>query len=708
MRRDNGCHDATTPEAAPEEADPLGPPRAAVEGGHWGRALELLDEVGPGLAGAEALELRAQALYATGSFEAAVSAWEDLHALHRAAGEQAAAARAAAMVALYLMIDSGLMAPVRGWLRRAERLLEGTAEEPAHALIALVRTYERFMCGDTAAARLQADLSVELGERLGVAPAAVIGRVAGARLTIFEGDLDGGLDELDEVAALLMSGEVDPLTTGMMYCELICAAQGLALHDRVGEWTQVMDRWRPGAAIGGISGRCRVHRAEVLRMSGPCDLAEQEALEACEELRPWMRREFGWPLVELGNTRLRKGDLAGAEEAFLAAHQHVWTPHPGLAMLRLQQGDVAAASALIADAIAHPIDVPSKERPPMGELRLAPLLDAQVEIAVAAGDVEAARGAADALAGIAARYRTRGLGATAALAQARAALAAGDVDGAIDAAGVAAGSWADIGAPFEAAVARTVLGEAHRRAGNAVGAQSELRAAHAAFEAFGAARWAAHAAGLIAGASARVAPPAAPAGGALVATFRCRSDTRELRFGPDHAVVRDLKGFRYVERLLAEPGRELHVLDLVAVEAGGRPAGGPGQGPEGTVGRATGGLPILDDQARAAYRRRLADVDEDIEEATETNDLGRLGLAQRDREYLVAELARAVGLRGQLRTTGGSAERARASVARSIRYALARLAEHHPTLSSHLAQCVSTGTYCSYTPDPLVQIRWEL
>ena len=161
------------------------------------------------------------------------------------------------------------------------------------------------MCGDMQAAGDNAAMAIELGTRLGVAPAVVIGRVCTARVTIFNGQVAEGLDLLDEIALDLMSGAVDPLTTGMMYCELICAAQGMALHDRASEWTDVMERWRHGAAIGGISGRCRVHRAEMLRISGPCDQAEAEALGACDELRPYMRREFGWPLVELGNIRLR-------------------------------------------------------------------------------------------------------------------------------------------------------------------------------------------------------------------------------------------------------------------------------------------------------------------------------------------------------------------------------------------------------------------
>ncbi|MEZ5239315.1 MAG: hypothetical protein R2716_10355 [Microthrixaceae bacterium] len=99
-----------------------------------------------------------------------------------------------------------------------------------------------------------------------------------------------------------------PSRRGAMYCELICAAQGLAMHDQAAEWTEVMDGWRRGAPSAGstVVAGCTEPDAG---MSGPIDEAESEALAACDELRPWMRREFGWPLAELGNVRLRRGDL---------------------------------------------------------------------------------------------------------------------------------------------------------------------------------------------------------------------------------------------------------------------------------------------------------------------------------------------------------------------------------------------------------------
>jgi tetratricopeptide (TPR) repeat protein len=683
--------------------------------GEWQRALDLLDGCGHEMSSAAGLELRAQASYGAGDFEGSVSAWEALHTLRVEEHDPAGAAFAAATVAMFLLIDTGLMAAVRGWVRRAERHLDGHPEVPAHAVIAVVRGYERFMCGDVEGAREHSARAIDSGTRHGVIPAVIIGRVCAARIRIFDGAVDEGIELLDDIAIDLMSGTIDPITTGMMYCELICAAQGMALHDRVVEWTEVMDRWSRRSAVGSVRGRCRVHRAEILRMSGTCDEAEREALGACEELRPWMRREFGWPLVELGNIRLRRGDLAGAEEAFIAAHEHAWSPQPGLALLRLAQGDTPTAAAMIADAIVHPFDTPSKERPPFGELRLAPLLEAQVEIAAAAGDLSTLRAATLALSTIAESYPSRSLAAGTALAHARLHLVDSDAEGAIGCAVNAMSEWTSIGAPFDAAVARMVLGDARLLTGDVEGARLEWRTARSAFVGFGAVLWAERAEQLAEGTMPDPAPSAT--GGRAVATFRCDGDTRTIQFGDHRVLMRDLQGFRYIARLLADPGREFHVLDLIAVEHGTLPAARTGarsstrssaHDDDLTADGLGAGLPMLDDQAREAYRRRLADVEDDIEDAERMNDLGRAELAQRDRDYLIAELSRAVGLGHRPRTTGSTGERARTSVTRSFRYALERLSEHHPALATHLRQGIQTGTYCRYTVDPTAPLDWDL
>ncbi len=522
------------------EHDPLASVVDAIAQADWDTALQLLDadRASPTAAG---LELRAEAAYGAGDPEGSVAAWEALYSLHLAQDDAVAAARAASMVAMYLMIDTGLMSPIRGWLRRAERLIADRDETPVHAVVAMVRTYERLWCGDMEGAGINAARSIELGRRFEIPPSVLIGTVATARLRIFQGDIGEGLEMLDDVALTLASGDVDAMTSGMAYCELICAVQGLHMFELAGEWTRAMEHWGHTSAFGGFGGRCRVHRAELLRLSGPCDLAEAAALEACEELRPWMRREFGWPLTELGTIRLRKGDLAGAEEAFLAAHENCWTPQPGLALLRLAQGDLEAAASSIEDALLNPFDVPSKERPPHGGLRRAPLLDAQVEIAVAAGDVETARRAANELQVIADTFQSRALSAGAALAQARVALAEDDPSEAIREGDRALAAWIEVGAPFEAAVVRMTLGLARERCGNDEGARMEWQAAHRGFEAFGAVRWAQRAAAAAAAvtATAGTSPTPSP----RRSTFRRDGDTRMVTFDGVTVLIHDLKGF---------------------------------------------------------------------------------------------------------------------------------------------------------------------
>ncbi len=723
MRRDNCCHTATV--RSLEQA------QAHLARGEWRAALDLCDQVnlgasdgagggagGPGGPDGDALlAVRAAAAYGAGDLEGAVTAWEDVHAARVARGDREGAADAACRVALHLLCDTGLMSPVRGWTDRAARLLDPGREQAAAAMVATVRGYERFLSGDHAGAERQATLAVDLGNRLGVLPAVVIGRTALGRLRILAGEVAGGLALLDEVAAQLMSGEADAFTTGIMYCEIICAAQSLGEHDRAREWTDLMHRWGQGAAFGAIHGRCRVHRAELLRLSGPGAEAEAQATRAADELRPWLRREFGWPLVELGTIRLLRGDLPGAEEALLEAHRQVWSPQPALALLRLAQGQVRIALAMIDDAVQRPADNPSKEQPPFGGLRLAPLLGAQVRIAAAAGEVEVAAVASAALDRVVARYGGAALTAGGDLARGRVALLRGESARAVAACTAAVQAWVELGAPYEAAAARMVLGAAHAQAGRPEAARLEWEAARDGFDAFGAVLGVAEAARLLErrpeGTTSRPVPAAAAVAPVVRAAFVRVGDCRRIAYGGSDVLLHDLKGFRYLARLLAEPGRELHVLDLVSLE-------GPAPGRDGAdrTGRESGelvarrgadlGLAVLDDQARAAYRRRVLEVDEDIEEAARDHDLARLELAERDRDFLLAELGRSVGLGGRERRTGGTTERARTSVTRSVRYALGRLAEVQPELGGHLDRHVRTGTYCSYVPDPTAPLVWEV
>lgn len=610
-------------------------------------------------------------------------------------------------MAMHLLMDTALMAPIRAWTKRAEQLLEGQPVSTPHAWIAVARSYERIFSGDFEGARPWAQLAIEAGDRLDPA-AAAMGRMAKARSLIFEGDVVHGLDLLNENAVSLMSGELDPVITGALYCELVCAVQALGRYDLADEWTEATERWRHGRPIGSMHGRCRVHRAEILNFRGLLADAEKEAQLACEELRPYLRRELGWPLKELGRIRLRRGDLEGARAALTAAAGLGWDPEPALASVHLAQGDPTTAAAAIRRALEHPLGVPSKELPPHTDLRRAPLLEVQVQAEIATGNVGRAREAADELARIAAVFEGNALPAAAAHADGSIRLAEGDADGALRRFCDAARLWTTAGAPYETALARLGAGRAYRAQGNEPNAILELEAAATGFRQVGSIYEAGQVEDALRESGNRtvgIEPAVGRRDSSGDQIFRCEGEYWSIVYEGQTTRLRDLKGLRYLALLLSHPGRDFHVFDLAAPTSAQPAPGGPGDVSLGA--RFVDAGPLLDSRAKAAYRRRLADIQEDIDEATSMGDTSRAEQARTEREFLLKELSRAVGLGGRDRRASLSSERARVSVTRALRLAIERISQHHPKLGEHLCRSVRTGTYCAYMPDCQLPTVWR-
>ncbi len=166
--------------------------------------------------------------------------------------------------------------------------------------------------------------------------------------------------------------------------------------------------------------------------------------------------------------------------------------------------------------------------------------------------------------------------------------------------------------------------------------------------------------------------------------FRREGEIFTIEYEGTVVRAKDSKGLRDLERLLADPGREVHVLDLVGT---GRVA------QEGHLGD------VFDARARAEYRRRLEELEEDIEEASAAADRSRVERLQIERDFLIDELSNALGLSGRPRRAGEVHERARKAVSARIRLAIDRLAAEHPGLGRHLANSVQTGTFCCYRPE---------
>jgi hypothetical protein len=296
-------------------------------------------------------------------------------------------------------------------------------------------------------------------------------------------------------------------------------------------------------------------------------------------------------------------------------------------------------------------------------------------------------------------------------------MADGDASGARREFESAAQLWNEIGAPFENALARMGVGDAYRAQGNEQHALLEFQAAQSVFEQIGAKVEAARAARASSdprttnagqrGVGVQPAPPRA-ARSSAEDFFQREGDVWSVTFEGHTVRLRDRKGLHYLARLLAHPGREFHVLDLVL---GDRVA--PGQAsraaePELWVSSELGAGPLLDVQAKESYRRRLVEIEEDIEDARAMGDSERADQADTERDVILRELSRAIGLGNRDRHAGSSSERARASVTRAVRQAMARIHEHNSQLGKHFDRSIRTGTYCAYLPDPRASVTWKV
>jgi class 3 adenylate cyclase len=461
--------------------DSLDEARAAAGRQAWRAAYAAFGETDPTQLAAADLENYGEAAWWSGKIDEAIRHRERAFAAYSSEGDSRGAARLA-MTLGWDYEGKGSFAVAGGWLANAERLLADLEEVPEHGRLLLMHAFETmFAQGEYQRATELFDQAYDLAKRVGDRDGQMLALSGKGRTLIKTGQIDKGLALLDEASASALCGDISAHSAGLVYCMTISTCQDVGDYRRAAEWTEAANRWCDTIDVTGFPGACRVHRAEAMRLRGDWSAAEAQALAACEELKDFDQIIPAAGYYEIGEIRRRRGDLAGAEEAYRISSDLGREPQPGLSLVRLAEGKVDAAVAGIRRSLEE-----AKE--PLFRLRRLP---AQVEIAIAAGDLRTARAAADEAEQTVDAFkigdrRAAAFDATVHFARGQILLAEKDWEGAIAALKHARDEWQGVGAPYETARVRAALGTAYRRSGDEHGSTVEFESALAAFERLGA------------------------------------------------------------------------------------------------------------------------------------------------------------------------------------------------------------------------------
>jgi DNA-binding CsgD family transcriptional regulator len=454
--------------------------RAAFERGAWSEAYAQLAVVdGRTSLDPDDLDRLATAAYLIGEDAASDQARTRAHAGFLERGDAIRAARSAFWLVFALTDRPGQQAQAAGWLARAQRLLDDVKEpcvERGWLLCASAR--QRAAEGDVASAHARFAEAAQVAARFGNRDLLALARHGEGRALMMMNQTTAGLTLLDEVMVAVAGGEIAPMVAGVVYCSVISACHSLFDLRRAQEWTTALQGWCASHPdLVPFRGYCLVRRSELMQLHGAWQDAFSEAQRACGRLAHTPRPEAGAAWYQLAELHRLRGELGQAEEAYRLASQAGCKPQPGLALLRVSQGQTEAAEAAIRLALKETRDRRARVL----------LLGAGVEILLARNDVAGARAASDELAQLAGQLEAPFLRALSAQASGAVALAEGRALDALELLRAAGTAWQELDAPYELARARVLIGLACRQLGDHEGGQLEFDAAHDAFETLGAA-----------------------------------------------------------------------------------------------------------------------------------------------------------------------------------------------------------------------------
>jgi DNA-binding NarL/FixJ family response regulator len=443
--------------------------RQAFERQAWEAAYELLCAADREAAlEPEDLERAGRAAYLTGRDQECVALFERAFHHRMRRGDPEGAALDGFWLAFGL-ITRGEWARAEGWIGRARGALDdGQRDCVARGFLLGPEGVRALMAGDAEGAYRTFTRQREIGKRFADPDLVALAGFGRGQALIAMGRIAEGVAVLDEVMVGITGGEASAIVTGLVYCGVIAACMQTFDPRRAKEWTTALNQWCDAqSGLVPFRGQCMVHRAQIMQLHGAWADALEELEHAFEQLTAAGHPAVGEAVYEQAEVHRLRGDFDAAEQAYRRAAELGRDAQPGLALLRLAQGQLDRASAGIRRALDE-----------NGDWSLRPrLLSAAVEIALASGDVAWARSAADELARLAAQGDVVLLNAMAAHAGGALSLAEGDARSALSAARRAWSLWQGLEAPYQAARARVVVGLACRSLGDEDAARMELDAA---------------------------------------------------------------------------------------------------------------------------------------------------------------------------------------------------------------------------------------
>ena len=635
--------------------------------------------------------LRADEAWAAGDLDAVVVHLSAAVRAHTADGDNRAAAMACARLGDVFHTCMGNRTAARPWFARAERLVadeEPCVEQGWVALLLIGCDFD-----DPADLKARAELALDRARRFGDTGLELKALADGGLARVQAGEVEAGMALLDEAMALASGGITDNAdAVGKSVCSFYTACWYAVDFERAASWTDVFRRRgivgpSPGGPVVLLS-HCDSVKGVLLCHAGRWTDAEEVLVSAYSSIVEAMPA-FAWhPPIALAELRILQGRLDEAEALLVGKDDHIQALLP-TARLYLARGQLDLARAAAQRGL----------RLIAGDRARAPvLLGVLVEVELGRGEVDRAAEAMADLDSRVAGLRLPVLSGEAARLRARVLAARGDDEAAAECLREALAHLAGANLPLLTMNLHVELARLLEKADPA-SALLEGRAAATLLS--------------------RLDVVLAPADRALLDRLGLATDhprqeaqcrvavlTRDNGWwtatcGDTKVRLRDTKGLRYVAGLVARPGTERHVIDLVD-EAEGLSPNGLDRRQLGHAG------PHADAKTRNVYRDRIAALRDQVEHALAVEDDERAAALQTELDAIVAELARSFGLGGRERWASSAAEKARLNVTRALRSALGKLTEALPEAGSVLDRRVRTGAFCAYQPHPDDKITWTV